>query len=372
VDPQPVFCHNRDCPARGQIGQGNIGVFSRKDRRYICHVCGQTFTASKGTTFYRLRTAQEIIVMVVTLLAHGCPVQAIVAAFELDERTVLSWQKRAGEQCARVQQHLVEQPRDLGQVQADEMRVRKQGGIVWMAMGLQVSARLWLGGVVGTQRDRALITALLQKVKACALCRPLLWCVDGLSAYVEAIRATFRTPVRSGQAGRPPQRPWDDLCIAQVLKQYAQKRVVGITRHLVQGTATQIERLLQQTQGGGQVNVAFIERLNATFRAYLSALVRRGRALARQTETLHLAMYLMGTVYNFCTYHKSLRVAICLPGNQRRWARRTPAIAAGITDHLWTIEELLCFQVPLPPWRPPQRRGRPSTSAKLLIARWCS
>ena len=225
---------------------------------------------------------------------------------------------------------------------------------------------------MGAQRDSALITALLQKVKACALCRPLLLCVDGLSAYIGAIQATFRTPVRTGQAGRPHRRPWDNLCIAQVIKQYAQKRVVGIKRRLVQGTAAQIEMLLQQTQRGGQVNVAFIERLNATFRAYISALVRRGRALARQTETLHLAMYLIGTVYNFCTYHKSLRVAIYLPGNQRRWARRTPAIAAGITNHLWTIEELLCFQVPLPPWRPPKRRGRPSASTESLIARWCS
>ena len=372
MDPRPVFCHNRDCPARGQIGQGNIGVFSQKDRRYICHVCGQTFAASKGTAFYRLRTAKEIIVIVVTLLAHGCPVQAIVAAFKLDERTVLSWQKRAGEQCERVQQHLVEQPRDLGQVQADEIRVKKQGGIVWMAMGLQVSARLWLGGVVGAQRDSDLISGLMQKVRACALCRPLLFCVDGLRAYIGAIQATFRTPVRSGQAGRPHLRPWDNLCIAQVIKQYAQKRVVGIKRRLVQGTAAQIEMLLQQTQRGGQVNVAFIERLNATFRACISALVRRGRALARQTETLHPAMYLIGTVYNFCSYHSSLRLPIYLPRNRPHWVGRTPAMAAGITDHLWTVEDLLCFQTPIPPWTPPKRRGRPSNATQALIAQWCS
>ena len=90
------------------------------------------------------------------------------------------------------------------------------------------------------------------------------------------------------------------------------------------------------------------------------------------TGALHQAMGLVGAVYNFCTYHKSLRTPIYLPGNRRRWARRTPAIAAGITDHLWMIEELLCFQVPSPPWRPPKRRGRPSTSTKSLIARWCS
>ena len=372
MDPQSVFCHNPDCPARGQIGKGNIGVHSRRESRYVCRVCGRTFAASKGTAFYRLHVARETVVIVITLLAHGCPVQAIVAAFGLDERTVLRWQRRGGEHSERVHRHLVEQPRDLGQVQADEIRVKKQGGIVWMAMALQVNTRLWLGGVVGEHRDRKLIMALLQKVKACALCRPLLFCTDGFCAYVGAIRDVFRTPVRTGKVGRPLLRPWDDLCIAQVIKQHAQKRVVGIKRRLVQGIATQVEALLQRTQGGGQINVAYIERINATFRAHLSHLVRRGRALARRTDALHPAMYLIGTVYNFCAYHTSLRVAIHLPSNRRRWARRTPAIAAGITDHRWTVEELLSFQVPLPPWTPPKRRGRPSNVTRALVAQWCS
>jgi transposase-like protein/IS1 family transposase len=371
MDPQSVFCHNLDCPARGQLGKGNIGVLSRKDRRYICHVCGGTFSATKGTAFYRLRTAKELIVIVITLLAHGCPVQAIVAAFQLDERTVFSWQKRAGEQCARVHEQLVEQPRDLGQVQADEIRVKKQGGLVWMALALQVSTRLWLGGVLGA-RDAELITALMQKVKASALCRPLLFCVDGFTTYVGAIQQVFRTPVPTGKVGRPYWRPWEGLCLAQVIKRYAQQRGGDIQRRLAQGTMAQVEALLRRTQGGGQINVAFIERLNATFRSRISALVRRGRALARQTETLHPAMYLMGTVYNFCSAHQSLRLPIYLPANRHHWVGRTPAMAAGITDHLWSVEELLHFQTAIPPWTPPKRRGRPSKATKALVAQWCS
>jgi len=167
-------------------------------------------------------------------------------------------------------------------------------------------------------------------------------------------------------------RPWDDIAIAQVIKQYARKQVVGVKRRMVQGTASQIKALLRQTQGGGQINVAYIERLNATFRSRIAALVRRGLALARQTTTLYHGMYLVGTVYNFCTYHQSLRVPLCLPGNRRRWLLRTPAIAAGITDHRWTVEELLSFRAPLPPWRPPKRRGRPSNATKSLVARWCT
>jgi hypothetical protein len=271
-----------------------------------------------------------------------------------------------------VHEHLVEQPRDLGQVQADEIRVKMQGGILWMAMAIQVQTRLWLGGVLSTARDMNLIVALMQKVRHSALCRSLLFCVDGCAAYVGAIRKVFREPIRTGKQGRPPLRPWDGIYIAQVVKLYAQKRVVAVSRRIVQGTQAQIDALLQATQGGGSINTAYIERLNATFRSCIAALIRRGRALVRQMTPLHNAMYLTGTVYNFCSYHKSLRVPLYLPNNRRRWLRRTPAIAAGITDHLWTVQDLLTFRVPPPPWQPPRRRGRPSNALKSLVAQWCS
>ena len=370
MDPHSVFCPNRDCPASGRIGADNIGVHSQRDRRYKCQVCQQTFSETKGTVFYRLRNSPELISVVVTLLAHGCPLQAIVAAFALDERTVVRWQARAGQHCERVHEHRVAQPRDLGQVQADELRVKKQGGIVWLALALQVSTRLWLGGTLGVQRNFDLIIGLMQKVRASALCRPLLVCTDGFAAYVRAIRQVFREPVPTGQRGRPQLRPWDHLLIAQVVKQYARRRVVGIVRRVVQGTVAQVEALLQQTQNGGGINTAHIERLNATFRSRLAGLVRRGRSLARQAPTLYRGMYLIGTVYNFCTSHKSLRLPGIVGGH--KWLPRTPAMAAGITDHCWTVHELLAYRVPPPRWTPPKRRGRPSAATKRLIAQWCT
>src|SRR5438105_7626593 len=148
MDPATVFCPNTHCPARGQTGQGNIGIHSQKEQRFICHACHKTFSATTGTVFYRLRTSAETVVIVVTLLAHGCPVQAIVAAFGVDERTVAGWGTRAGQQGQAVHTHVVEQPRDLGQVQADEIRVKRQGSLVWMALAMLVKMRLWLAGEV--------------------------------------------------------------------------------------------------------------------------------------------------------------------------------------------------------------------------------
>src|SRR3989449_1626970 len=206
MDPTTTCCPNRDCPARGQTGQGNIGIHAQKEHRFICHACHKTFSATTGTAFYRLRTAAETVALVVTLLAHGCPVQAIVAAFGFDERTVADWWARSGRQGQAVQAHLVEQPRDVGQVQADEIRVKKQGGIVWMALAMRVKTRLWLGGEVSEQRDMPLIRRLIARVKRCAARRPLLVCTDGLVSYIRAIRETFREPAHTGQGGRPRPR----------------------------------------------------------------------------------------------------------------------------------------------------------------------
>jgi transposase-like protein len=123
-----------------------------------------------------------------------------------------------------------------------------QGGIVWMAMVMQVQTRLWLGGVLSEHRDKHLIRALMQRVRNCALCRPRLFCVDGCQTYIDAVRKTFQEPLPSEKAGRPRLRAWDGVLIAQVVKQYAHKRVVGVTRRLVQGTQAQIDLLLHQTQ----------------------------------------------------------------------------------------------------------------------------
>ena len=98
MDPRQQFCPNMACLARGKIGKNNIVVHSRKEARYQCKLCRKTFAATTGTPFYQLHHPLELMVIVATLIAHGRPLQAIVAAFHLDERTVVDWQERAGRQ----------------------------------------------------------------------------------------------------------------------------------------------------------------------------------------------------------------------------------------------------------------------------------
>src|SRR3954447_16122058 len=162
MDPQTQFCHNAACPARGRVGAGNIGIHSQAEQRYRCRTCGRTFAATTGTVYYRLRTMVDLVMVVLTLLSHGCPPQAIVAAFGLDERTVAAWLARAGTHGQAVHAHRVQRGhRDLPHVQADELGVKLVGQRVWMALVLAVPTRLWLGGAISPPRDRVLLTGLV-------------------------------------------------------------------------------------------------------------------------------------------------------------------------------------------------------------------
>jgi transposase-like protein len=373
MDPQRVFCPNPDCPASGQSGEGNIRVHSRTERRYRCQVCGKTFSGRQGTAYYRLRTDEETVTRVVTLLAYACPVAAIVQAFELDERTVANWWQRAGQQCRAVHAHVVTaHPLDLQQVQADEIRVRTQSGVFWMALAIMVSTRLWLGGAISARRDEDLIAALVRQVRQMALCRPLLLAVDGFNAYVTAFRRAFRSPLpRPGKRCRPIQIAWPDIHIVQVVKHHLADRL-NIDRRLVQGTLERVAELIRLSQGQGGINTAYIERLNATFRQRVSVLTRRTRASARRPETLLAGMYVIGCLYNLCACHHSLRLKLSVGRHAYRWVPRTPALAAGLTDHRWSVAEVLAFRVPLAPWRPHRgRQGRWSKATHALVKRWC-
>ena len=206
MNPETVFCPKLSCAARGKVGAGNIHVHSEPEGRYRCDVCHETFTTSYGPIFYRLRTAPDLVMIVLVLLANGCPIPAIVAAYGFDERTIKSWWKRGGVHCEAVHTHVIGQSKlELVQVQADEIRVKIWGGVVWMALAIMVPTRLWVGGVISPRRDKALIQHLADQIRACALCRPLLLAVDGLASYPAAFKRAFRAalPRRRGRPGRP-------------------------------------------------------------------------------------------------------------------------------------------------------------------------
>ncbi len=356
MNPQEQVCHNRQCWVYGCKGTGQVVIHSQKEQRYRCKRCGKTFSATKDTARYRVHHPHPLLVTVVTLLAWGCPVQAVVAAFGLDARTVADWQQRAGKQCQRVHGQVVQAGQvRLGQVQADEVRVRAVGATgtrraVWMAMAISVTSRLWLGGVVRERRDQRLIATVLRQVHACGAVSTLLLCSDGLKSYPTQAVRVFRQAVRTGQRGRPRLVLPDGLLVAQVVKRYAKRHVTAVAQRVAHGGRGAVVATLLATPGTPTITTAHSARLNATFRARLAPLARRSRATVHQCATLEWGMWVVGVVYNCGTPHRSL-------------VGQTPAQAAGLTNHCWTMAELLAFPVPLPAVK---HRGRPPSWLQVI------
>src|SRR4051812_6003675 len=130
--PELLVCPNSDCGA-----SDHIGVHSQTERRYICHTCRRTFAETTGSLLYGLKHPIWLVLVVLTLLAYGCPRGAIVATFALDERTVAAWQLKAGQHAKTVQHQVVCQGQvDVGQAQADELYPKPQAGPVWIATAM--------------------------------------------------------------------------------------------------------------------------------------------------------------------------------------------------------------------------------------------
>src|SRR6266849_10319958 len=354
--PRRYFAPTWSARQEGKSGKARSSAMGASDPGPGARPAERRGAAKAGSLFAGLRKPTEVIVVVVTLLAYGCPVQAIVHAFELDERTVARWRDQAGRHCEQVHHALVEQGKlDLMHVQADEIRVKGRQLIAWMGLAMMVPTRLWLAGVLSATRDRALADRLLGQVRACAqrLCGRL-FCTDGWSAYPNSIRRSFREKVKTTAGrGRTCLQVWPDVFIATVIKRTAKKRVVEVIRRMAQGTLEQAQKLLSQSQGGSVLNTAFIERLNGTMRERLASLTRKCRHAAHRLEALETGMYLLGCTYNFCWPHHELSQS------QHVGSPCTPAMASGLTDHVWSVWEVLTYKVAPAPWVEPRRRGRP-------------
>jgi transposase-like protein len=283
--PDLIVCPFCECRNR-------VGVHSHTQRRYICHACNKTFAETAGMPLYGLKYPAWQVTLVLALLSAGCPEQAIVFAFGIDERTIAEWQAKAGQHAKRIQEQVVCQGQvdpsassgqALGQVQADELYVKMQGAKVWMATAMSVFSRLFLWGAIAAHRDESLITQIIQHVRAAARRNlPILFAVDGLASYVTAILKVFRDPVHTGCRGRPRLVVWADVHIVQVVKHYVGRRLDSVERRVAHGCQQAAEALVQATQVElGRFSTAYIERLNATFRTWLPALFRRTRAPAR-------------------------------------------------------------------------------------------
>jgi hypothetical protein len=192
-------------------------------------------------------------------------------------------------------------------------------------------------------------------------CVPL-FLTDGFKAYGTAILAHFghwMQPERGQDKGPLPKPRWmplPELLYAQVVKSYRRRRLVGVKHRVVFGARLAIEQVLARC--GWTINTAFVERLNLDIRQRVAAIGRRVNTLCQGAEGLRDQLVLFQTYHNLVLPHASLRQPLRVPeptngsGSAKVWRPCTPAMAAGLTDHVWTLKEVLLFRVP--PWPQPQ------------------
>jgi hypothetical protein len=284
-----------------------------------------------------------------------------VHAFKVDERTVAKWRERAGIHCESVHKEKIERGLlDLIQIQADEIWVKMKGAVVWVALAIMVSTRLWVAVEVSKKRDSDLTDNLMLQVRRCArsFCA-ILVVTDGFAAYPKSIIKAFRYKVKDTPGpGASKKRVWPRLYIGTVIKHTAKRRVTEVVRRMSYGQWRKGKKLIKASKGGKKVNTSFIERFNGTIRERFAPLTRKCRYAAAKMETVHTGIYLIGSIYNFCSPHDELSK---LKIKGRRGFSCTPAMASGLTDHVWSVRELLTYKVAPPPLPLPKKKGRPCT-----------
>jgi len=192
-------------------------------------------------------------------------------------------------------------------------------------------------------------------------CAPL-FLTDGFKEYTTALLTHYGQwvqPARRHAQGPLPQPRWmplPQLLYAQVIKTVRRRRLVRVTHRVVFGTFERVPQVLAVC--GWQINTAFVERVNLTIRQHVAAVGRRVTTLCKHEAGLRQQLALYHAYYNFCLPHASLPQALPQPepthgtGSAKQWRPQTPAMAAGLTDHVWSLREMLLYRVP--PWPQPQ------------------
>jgi IS1 family transposase len=378
VDTAMHFCPHSDCDYRGWLGLGNLRANGHPSggpwRQFYCTSCKGYFLETHGTIFHGKQASVERIVHVLACLAEGLGLRATARVFEVDANTVLQWLVEAAEQLRAFSAyflcdlHLEQGQLDAldavlralkaGEINDDEAIRRLERSPYWVWTAMDPTSKLLVVVDVGC-RTLAMAQRVVHQVTRVLApgCVPL-FLTDGLKDYGTALLTHFgfwMQPERRQDKGPMPKPRWmplPELLYAQVVKSYRRRRIVGVTHRVVFGSRLAIEQMLARC--GWTINTAFVERLNLDIRQGVAAIGRRVNTLCQGEAGLRDQLALFQVYHNFVRPHASLRQPLSVPevtngrGSAKLWRPCTPAMAAGLTDHVWSLREVLMFRVP--PW----------------------
>jgi IS1 family transposase len=347
-------------------------------RQFHCTSCDGYFLETHGTLFHGKQAAVELIVRVLACLAEGLGSRATARGFAVAPTTVLQWLVEAAEQLRAFSAYFL-CDLHLEQLQLDELyavlRALKAGAIsddeamkrlerspYWVWTAMDPTSKLLVVVDVG-YRTLAMAQRVVHQVTRVLApgCVPL-FLTDGLKDYATALLTHFGSwmhPERRQDKGPRPKPRWmplPALLYAQIVKSYRRRRIVGVQHRVVFGTRLAIEQVLAAC--GWTMNTAFVERLNLDIRQRVAAIGRRVNTLCQGEASVRDQLALFQVYHNFVLPHASLRQPLPAPevtngrGSAKVWRPCTPAMAAGLTDHVWSLQEVLLYRVP--PWPQPQ------------------
>jgi hypothetical protein len=378
IDTSQHFCPHAGCDYRGWRGFGNLRANGHPNggpwRQFHCTSCQGYFLETHGTIFHGKQAAVERIVRVVACLAEGLGIRATARVFEVAPHTVLQWLVEAAEQLRTFsasflcdlhleqlqldELYAVLRDRKAGETSDDEAIRRLERSPSWVWTAMDPTSKLLVVVDVG-YRTLAMAQRVVHQVTQVLVpdCVPLVL-TDGLKDYGTALLTHFgywMQPDRRQDKGPIPKPRWmplPELLYAQVVKSYRRRRIIGVKHRVVFGSRLAIEQMLARC--GWTINTAFVERLNLDIRQRVAAIGRRVNTLCQGEGGLRDQLTLFQVYHNFVLPHASLRQPLLVPnvtnsrGAAKVWQPCTPAMAAGVTDHVWSLTEVLFYRVP--PW----------------------
>jgi IS1 family transposase/transposase-like protein len=320
------------------VGNGKRG--KRKGIQTLkCQCCWSSFSTRRNTPLYHLKTHPDRVEMCLWLLAEGMDLSVMVRFTGHVVATLSRWLTRAGLHSENLHSLLFVQL-EVDYLQLDELFApvagNKRKSWLWVAIEpvTKIIPALHLGG---RKKEDAYHFVHHLKLSLAEDCIPAITS-DGLRAYFFAITAHF---------GEWIGGTWvvsNLLAYGQLVKRRNKKKGDGksytITRMMC-GKRWQLFQTLREQGFRETIQTAFIERVNLTIRQGIAPLSRRTWSLSKSQESLLLHVHWWRAFYHLARPHQSLRVRV--PGLKRRYRKRTPAMAAGLTDHIWTVGELLSF-----------------------------
>ena len=317
----PVKCRIHECPCYGKAHKGihAHGRQQNSEKRYVCGETGKTFNSRTGTPYARMKKSPEKLVQAMKLLSRGSKKAAVADALEVSERTLDRWVHKTAEQCRRLSTFYLHglQCRVL---QFDEIKTycKKKSSELWLWQVIDPASKLWLEARLTETRDGSSASWIVRKVRH-MIAEPecvALVSIDGLQQYETPVLNCFKNAV-----------------YVQIIKRWDADGPAEIERRVVTGQTLEYAEQMFKVHGvGNGANTAFTERLNGTIRAWMSPLTRRTYGYAKSTTQLQDLLCVVQTAYNFARPHKSLF--------RKHRAKTTPAMEAGVTDHVWTWDEL--------------------------------